>query len=80
MDSKDILLGIVGLMISIYGGNKQDLITLVLGISLIFFAVYLKLNELEVDQDNLKKDINNQLELKRIWRELDDIKTKFEKR
>ena len=74
MDAKDILLGLAGLVISLFGGYKKDMFTLVLGILLIILAIYLKLQEQEDDIDSLNNQINTQLEIQKIWREIDELK------
>ncbi len=76
MDTKDIFLGLVGFVISFYGGYNQDLFTVVSGILLIIFTIYLKLQTHEDDIGELNNQINLQLEIKKIWRELDEFKQK----
>jgi len=80
MDTKDILLGVVGFIISFYGGYKQDLFTVVSGLLLIIFTIYLKLQEYEEDIGELKNQINIQLEFQKVWREINEFKHKFEKK
>lgn len=74
MDSKDIILGIVGFAVSFYGGTISNQFLVVTGILTIILALWLNLQEHEDDIKILKAQINTQNELKRIWRELDEIK------
>ena len=75
MDTKDIVLGIIGFSISFYGGIRQDLLTVVSGILIIILTIWLKLQDQEESMNILKAQINTQIELKRIWREIDELKT-----
>ncbi|MFH1399247.1 MAG: hypothetical protein ABIG95_03995 [Candidatus Woesearchaeota archaeon] len=81
MDSRDIILGIIGFAISFYGGIKDDLLATVSGILIIILTVYLKLSEQEEDIKILNAQINTKNELNNIWREINDLKSKkFKKR
>lgn len=81
VDSKDIVLGIIGFGISFYGGRIEDQFLIVSGILIIILTMYLKVVKSETDIEILKVQINTKSELNSIWRELNEIKTtKFKKR
>ena len=79
VDSRDILLGIIGLIGTVYGGIKKDLTTIVIGVATLFLAIQLKLSEQEEDIKILKAQINTQNELKRIRAEIEGIKKNVKK-
>ena len=71
MESKDILLGIVGVGLSVYGGTKTDFFAMVGGLLLLFLAIYLVVEKHENEIKILNAQINTKDELDRIWRKLD---------
>lgn len=81
MDTKDIILGGLGFAVSFYGGTISDQFLVVTGLLTIILAMWLNLQEQQDDIKVLKAQINTQNELKRIWRELDELKAnKIKKR
>ena len=81
MESKEIILGIIGVGISVYGGRQQDLFAMVGGFLLLFLAIYLVLDKQEEEIRILNAQINTKDELNRLWRRLDgDGKNERKKR
>ena len=60
--------------VSLYGGLFQDLLTLTIGMLIIFLTITLKLQSQEQDIRILQAQINTQNELKRISEEIKQIK------
>ena len=78
MDARDIVLSVIGFVISFYGGflDEEGSVYVVSGILLIILSVWLNLRDFEEDIRILKAQINTQNELKMMWREINDIKNK----
>ncbi|MBI2663842.1 hypothetical protein HYX10_00685 [Candidatus Woesearchaeota archaeon] len=74
MDSRDIALGVIGFAVSFFGGQISNQTFFVIGILTLILALWLNLEEHENDIKVLKAQINTQNELKKIWRELDELK------
>tara|TARA_B100001971_G_C18257012_1_gene583032 strand:+ start:748 stop:1005 length:258 start_codon:yes stop_codon:yes gene_type:complete len=74
MDTKDIVLGIIGFGISIYGGQTENLVAVVIGILIIILTIVLTLQNQEEDIKILKAQINTQFELKKVWRTIDELR------
>lgn len=72
VNTRDLILGIIGFSISIYGGNKENLTSVSLGILIIFLDIILNLKEQEDDM----KDLNNRLD---TYCQLMEIKKELEK-
>jgi len=54
VDSRDILLGIVGLLAAVYGGFENDLRVTIIGIATIFLTIQLNLQNQEEEIRKLK--------------------------
>ena len=80
VDTKDILLGFVGLILTAYGGFEKDIIPTIIGMILLFLTIQLNLQEQEEDIKILKAQINTQNELKKIREEMEKIKNEMQKR
>ena len=80
VSARDILLGISGFIASLYGGLTEDILALVLGVLIIFLSLQLAQSEIEEQVKILRAQINTQLELKRLWKEIEGIKNVKEKR
>ena len=72
VNTRDLILGIIGFSISIYGENKENLTSVSLGILIIFLDIILNLKEQEDDM----KDLNNRLD---TYCQLMEIKKELEK-
>ena len=72
MIDKNIVLGMIGFLLSVYGGSRQDLISLVLGLLLLFLDI--KLNQSEQGEEI--KDLNMRLD---IYQDIVQIKKDVEK-
>lgn len=59
VNTRDIVLGIIGFLISFYGGNIGNLKTVILGLLVIFLAIILNIDE----QQEQIKDLNIRLDL-----------------
>lgn len=79
MDSRDIFLGIIGLVSIVYGGYNKDTTTLTIGIATLFLAVQMNLSDHDEEIRILKAQINTQNELKKIREELKQIKDELNK-
>lgn len=79
-DSKDILVGIIGLVATLYGTSKNDLVALLFGIVSIFLIIQLNLSEHDEEIKILKAQINTHLELKKIWGQMEELKDVIQKR
>lgn len=73
-NEREILIGIAGFMLSIYGGVKEELLFIVTGLLVILLNIYLIVSEQQNDLDTLKRQMNTNLEIKKIWHELEKIK------
>lgn len=76
MDTRDVILGILGFALSFYGGVVEKGLIYVSGILLIILSMWLNIKDLEDDVKIINAQINTQTELKKIWRELDELKQK----
>ena len=78
MDTKEILITIIGFGVSIYGTLndkiENQLFYVVSGILIIILAFYLNLSEQENEIKILKAQINTKSELNNLWREIDKLK------
>jgi len=74
VSSTGIAINIIGLIVSLYGGLANDLTLLVIGIIIILLNITFGLNEVEENVRILKAQINTQNELKRMQKEIDDLK------
>lgn len=74
--AEDVLFGFGGLLLTVYGSQQtpQNLFTIMGGIGVVVFSIYLHLQQQEKEIGRLKDQIDTQLELKRIWREIDELK------
>ncbi len=72
--TSEIVLGILALMISLYGGLSADFTSTILGILLIFLTITLRFNAREDDMNLLKSEIHIHYELQKIWAELERLK------
>jgi hypothetical protein len=79
-DSKDIILAIIGFALSFYGSVVNNLLTVVGGILILILMVCFKIQEIEEDIKILKAQVNTQVELKRIWKKIDEMKNERKKR
>lgn len=73
-NERDILIGIAGFILSMYGGVKEELFFIVAGILVLLLNIYLIVSEQQNDLDTLKRQMNTHLEIKKIWHELENIK------
>ena len=77
--TSDVILSGIGVLISVYGGATKDPFPLGIGLTTIFLAITLNLQEHEEDIKILKAQINTQNELKRIREELKEVKDAIKK-
>lgn len=73
VDTRDILLGIIGFGISFYGGFQESMVLVVTGILMIMLGMYLRIQELDETVSVIKAQINTQQELQKIWREIKNL-------
>ena len=74
VNTRDLILGIIGFSISIYGGNKENLTSVSLGILIIFLDIILNLKEQEDDMKNLNNRLDTYCQLMEIKKELEKNK------
>ncbi len=74
VQSSDIILSIIALAISFYGGISRDVASMALGILLIFVTIALRFKTQEEEINLLKSEINTYYELQKIWMELERLK------
>ena len=79
VDTKDIVLGIIGISVSIYGGQLKDLLVVVSGILILILTIWLNLREQEEDINILKAQINTQRELNKISIRMDAFENEINK-
>lgn len=76
MDARDVILGVLGFALSFYGGAVEKDLIYVSGILLIILSMWLNIKDLEDNVRIINAQINTQTEIKKIWREIDELKQK----
>lgn len=65
--AKDIILSVLGFLISTVGVVKQDQTMFLIGIIFIFVQISSVISEMEEDISHLQAQVNTQHELQKIW-------------
>lgn len=79
-NTSDLVLQISGFLFSLYGGFVQDLLSLTIGLMIIFISITLRLNSQEEDIRILNAQINTQARLQEIKDEIKQIKDEIHKK
>ncbi len=72
--AKELSITLLGILIGALGGYKNDLLITIIGISLVLFSNFFKLNDIEEEIRILNIQINTTREINKIWQEIDRIK------
>lgn len=71
--TSDIIVGILALVVSLYGGLSKNFTGTILGFLLIFATTALRFQAQEEDINLLKSEINTHYELQKIWMEIERL-------
>jgi len=80
ISSRDIIIGVIGFSLSLYGSIEQNSLPLITGVLIILLDIYLITSELEDNIKILKAQINTTRELQKIRVEINEIKKLNEER
>lgn len=74
VSAKELSITLLGLVIGVIGGFQNDLLITVVGMALVLFSNFFKLNDLEEEIRILNAQINTTKEINKLWQEIDKIK------